>query len=53
MGRSAPYREVHILLFQHGVESEGIAGQDEWTAFARPPRRDNPAARPGPEPLPV
>jgi hypothetical protein len=33
--RSAPYREVHILLFQHGVESEGIAGQDEWTAFAR------------------
>jgi hypothetical protein len=33
--RSAPYREIDILLFQHGVESEGIARPDEWTAIAR------------------
>jgi hypothetical protein len=33
--RSAPYREIDILLFQHGVESAGIAQPDEWTSVAR------------------
>jgi hypothetical protein len=30
-----PYRSVDILLFQHGVASEGIARPDEWLAAAR------------------
>jgi hypothetical protein len=30
-----PYREVDVLLFQHGVDSAGIAEPDEWLAVAR------------------
>jgi hypothetical protein len=29
-----PYRAVDVLLFQHGVESAGIATPDEWLATA-------------------
>jgi hypothetical protein len=32
---SAPYRMVDVLLFQHGVRSEGIAYPDQWLATAR------------------
>jgi hypothetical protein len=32
---SAPYRMVDVLLFQHGVRSEGIAYPDQWLAAAR------------------
>ena len=31
---SPPYREVHIMLFQHGVDSDGIATPDEWLRVA-------------------
>jgi hypothetical protein len=33
--RSAPYRSVDILLFQHGVRSEGIAAPDDWVRTVR------------------
>ena len=33
--RSAPYRFVDILQFQHGVRSSGIATPEQWTAAAR------------------
>ncbi|MDQ4010106.1 MAG: hypothetical protein M3228_05275 [Actinomycetota bacterium] len=32
---SAPYRMVDVLLFQHGVRSEGIAYPAQWLAAAR------------------
>ncbi|MEN3269828.1 hypothetical protein [Pseudonocardia sp.] len=32
---SAPYRNVDILLFQHGVHSAGIARPEEWVRVAR------------------
>lgn len=32
---SGPYREVDILLFQHGVRSAGIADPEHWLAVAR------------------
>lgn len=31
---AAPYRDVHLFLFEHGVESEGIATPDEFCAVA-------------------
>ncbi|MDQ4092797.1 MAG: hypothetical protein M3143_05155 [Actinomycetota bacterium] len=31
----APYRAVDMLLFQHGVRSEGIAYPAQWLAIAR------------------
>jgi len=30
-----PYRHVHVLLFQHGVRSAGIASPQEWVATVR------------------
>lgn len=30
LASSAPFRDVHLLLFQHGVESDGIARPEEW-----------------------
>jgi hypothetical protein len=35
LGAVDPYREVDVLLFQHGVRSDGIADPDEWLAVAR------------------
>jgi hypothetical protein len=35
LARSAPYRFVDILQFQHGVRSLGIATPEQWTAAAR------------------
>jgi hypothetical protein len=35
LARVPPYRAVDVLLFQHGVCSEGIARPDEWLAAAR------------------
>ena len=32
---SAPYRAVDILLFQHGVNSAGIAEPNQWLTLAR------------------
>ncbi|MGH3916937.1 MAG: hypothetical protein ACRDTC_26535, partial [Pseudonocardiaceae bacterium] len=32
---STPYRRVELLLFQHGVRSEGIADPAQWLAAAR------------------
>jgi hypothetical protein len=32
---SSPYRIIDILLFQHGVRSEGIASPDQWLSAAR------------------
>lgn len=30
LAASRPYREVQVLLFQHGVRSDGIAYPDQW-----------------------
>lgn len=35
LARSEPYRTVDMLLFQHGVDSEGIATPDQWEAVVR------------------
>ncbi|MBV9142092.1 MAG: hypothetical protein JO115_14450 [Pseudonocardiales bacterium] len=32
---STPYRIIDILLFQHGVRSDGIASPDQWLSTAR------------------
>jgi hypothetical protein len=31
---AAPYRDVDLMLFQHGVPSPGIAGPEEWLRVA-------------------
>lgn len=33
--KSSPYRTVDVLLFQHGVRSNGIATPEQWLAAAR------------------
>jgi hypothetical protein len=35
LGSSPPYRDVHLLLFQHGVDSAGIASPDDWVSVIR------------------
>jgi hypothetical protein len=35
LARAERYRSVDVLLFQHGVESAGIAGPDDWVATVR------------------
>jgi hypothetical protein len=35
LSRAERYAAVDVLLFQHGVESAGIAGPDEWVATVR------------------
>ena len=35
LARSEPYRDVDVLLFQHGADSLGIAGPAEWEAVVR------------------
>ncbi|MDQ4117767.1 MAG: hypothetical protein M3235_12500, partial [Actinomycetota bacterium] len=35
LARTAPYRSVDVLLFQHGVESDGIATPEEWESTIR------------------
>ncbi|GAA1337376.1 hypothetical protein GCM10009635_46270 [Actinocatenispora thailandica] len=30
-----PYRDIDVLLFNHGVRSAGMAGVDRWSALAR------------------
>jgi hypothetical protein len=35
LAASTPYRAVDVLLFQHGVCSDGIAGPQEWLDLAR------------------
>jgi hypothetical protein len=35
LARAGRYRSVDVLLFQHGVDSAGIATPDEWVATVR------------------
>jgi hypothetical protein len=35
LGGSAPFRDVRVTLFSHGVESIGLAGPARWAGIAR------------------